>query len=228
MPNMKKNKKGIILLSSGLDSVVSLKIALKKCEIILALTFDYGQKAAVDEIKAAKKISKKYNIKHEVIKLPFLSKITDNALTNESKTLKFNKIGQNSADCVWVSNRNGLFLNIAAAYADSLNADYIIYGGNKEEAETFSDNSIDFIKAINRLFKYSTKIKSKILAPCANFKKYEIIQKGIDLGVDFSLIKSCYNSSKNGKNHCGVCESCIRLKDAIIKSENKDLINLIF
>lgn len=229
MKSMKKmNKKGIILLSSGLDSVVALALGIKKCDIILALTFDYGQKAAIDEIQAAKKIAEKYNIKHKVIKLPFLAEITDNALTDKEKNLDFENLDQNSADSVWVPNRNGLFLNIGAAYADSLNADYLIYGGNKEEAETFSDNSIDFINKGNDFFKYSTKVHPEILAPCKDLEKYEIVQKGVDEKIDFSLIKSCYNSSFSGKNHCGKCESCKRLKSAIIKSKNKDLINLIF
>lgn len=222
------NKKGIILLSSGLDSVVALHLAIQKCNVILSLTFDYGQKAAEDEIKAAKKISDKYNIENKVIRLPFLYEITNNSLTNKEKSLEFEELNQNSADNVWVPNRNGLFVNIAAAYADSLKADYIIYGGNKEEAETFSDNSIDFINKGNDFFKFSTKVHPKILAPLSGYEKYEIVQKGVELGVDFSLIKSCYNSSDNNKTHCGKCESCKRLYDAIIKSNNKDLIKIIF
>ncbi|MCD8025125.1 MAG: 7-cyano-7-deazaguanine synthase QueC [Candidatus Gastranaerophilales bacterium] len=221
-----KQKKGIILLSSGLDSLVSLYVSKEMCDIVLALTFDYGQKAAGDEIFHAKKITEKFNIEHKIIELPFLKEVTDNALTNPDKSLEFDELGLKSARAVWVPNRNGVFLNIAAMYADSVQADYIIYGANAEEAATFPDNSRAFNEAADRFFSFSTLKKPVILAPLAKMEKYEIINKGLNMGVDFSLLKSCYDSSN--KTHCGRCESCKRLKAAILKSKNKDLINLIF
>lgn len=223
-----KNKKGIVLLSSGLDSVVSLYLAKKECDVILALTFDYGQKASNDEIFYAKKISDNFKIQHKIIKLPHLKKVTNNALVNNELSLEFEKLDKNSMLNVWVPNRNGLFLNIAAMYADSFNIDYIIFGANKEEAETFSDNSINFINAINNSFKYSTQKHPAILAPLINYTKEEIIKIGIKENVDFSLIKSCYNKTIENKRHCGKCESCRRLYNAIVKSGNKDLINFLF
>ena len=96
MPNM-RNKKGIVLLSSGLDSLVSLHVAQKQVDIVLALTFNYGQKAAKDEIEAARLISEKYNIKHKVIDLPFLKEETKNALSDDNISLEFEKLDENSA-----------------------------------------------------------------------------------------------------------------------------------
>ncbi len=229
MSNTKKNKKGIILLSAGLDSVVSLYLAQKQCDVVMALTFNYGQRAADDEIEAAKKITKKFNIEHKIIDLPYLKNATNNALVDENKNLEFDELGAISAHAVWIPNRNGLFLNIAAVFADATPLDYIIYGANKEEASTFSDNSEEFNKRADEFFKFSTASHPKILAPCAKMEKWEIVQAGIKENVDFSLIKSCYKSStQTGKSHCGECESCKRLKDAIIKSQNKDLLNLLF
>ena len=228
--NMKKmNKKAIILLSSGLDSLVSLYLAKKEYEIILAITFDYGQKASVDEIEAARKICEKFQIEHKVIKLPFLAEATDNALVNNDDDLKVDKFDLDSMKKVWVPNRNSLFLNVAAVYAEKLNANYIIFGANKEEAQTFSDNSKEFIDRINKTFEFSTQVKPKVIAPCVDMDKVEIVNNGIKQGVDFSLMKSCYNSSaKTLKSHCGECESCLRLKNAILLSDNKNLINLLF
>ena len=230
MPNMKKknNKKGIILLSSGLDSYISLSEAIKTIDITLALTFDYGQKAAEDEINAAKKIADKYKIEHKVIKLPFLKESTNNSLTNENKSLEFKNLDVNSMKAVWVPNRNGLFLNIAAMYCDAYNIDYIIFGANKEEAGTFSDNSVEFNNIANEFFKYSTLKRPSVISPVINLEKFEIINLGIENKVDFSLLKSCYNSSDNeNKKHCKKCESCKRLYNAILKSNDKSLINLI-
>lgn len=223
------NKKGIILLSSGLDSLVSLYLAKHKCDIVLALTFDYGQRAVKEEIEASRKIAEQNGIEHKVIELPFLKEACNCALVDNSKNIDFDKLDEKSAMAVWVPNRNGLFLNIAAMYADSMGADYIIYGANKEEAATFSDNSKAFNQRADEFFKYSTQKHPIILAPCSDMEKFEIINCGLEEGADFSLLKSCYNSKTSAnKAHCGKCESCRRLHDAILKSNKKDLINLIF
>ena len=206
------DKKGVVLLSSGLDSLVSLYMAKKECDIVLALTFDYGQKAAWDEINAAKKITSKFNIEHKIVELPFLKKAVNNALTNDSKTLEFDELGVNSMKAVWIPNRNGLFLNIAAMYCDSLNLDCIIFGANKEEAATFSDNSQKFIDDMNEVLKTSTNYDIKVTAPLIEFDKNEIVKKAIELKVPLKYINSCYNSQKG---HCGHCESCSRLKRAL-------------
>lgn len=218
----------IVLLSGGLDSFVSLAAAREEYDVKLALTFDYGQRAASDEIKASREICRRYGLLHEVIELPLLGKISNSALNKDDKELNFETLDEKSAEAVWVPNRNGLFLNIAACYADSFGYDYIIIGANKEEAGTFSDNSKEFCINADEFFKYSTNAHPKVLAPLINLEKYEIINLALKLGADLSLIKSCYNTSTTFKGHCGECESCKRLKTAILKSKNKDLIKLFF
>ena len=220
--------KAVILLSGGLDSFVSLAAAQNNYDIKLALTFDYGQRAADDEIKASKKICEIYNIEHKVIKLPFLGNISNSALNNNDENLEFDNLGINSMKAVWVPNRNGLFLNIAACFCDSIGYDAVIIGANKEEAATFSDNSAEFCMAQENAFKYSTLNGVRVIAPLIDLEKYEIINLAVQLGVDLSLLKSCYNASNSGKVHCGVCESCKRLRAAILKSNHGDLIKLFF
>ncbi len=227
------NYKAVILLSGGLDSLVSLAYAKDKgCNIKLALTFDYGQRAADDEISAAKEICRVYGVEHKVIKLPFLGEISSSALNKKEDNLEFATLGENSMKAVWVPNRNGLFLNIAAAYCDARGYNCVIFGANKEEAETFSDNSAEFTRKIEECFGYSTLKGVKVIAPLAELVKEEIINLAADLNVDLRLLKSCYNSGDGFKNgafsHCGVCESCKRLKNAILKSRHKDLIKLFF
>ena len=223
------NKSAIILLSGGLDSFVSLAAALEEYDVKLALTFDYSQRAFMEEFEASSEICKYYKIEHKVIKLPFLAQITNTALADENKNLEFDTLGEESKNAVWVPNRNGLFLNIAASYADSMNIDYIIIGANKEEAGTFSDNSLEFLKLADEFFNYSTQKHPKILAPLANLEKYQIINLALEKKAPLKLIKSCYDSKeKTGAKHCGKCESCKRLKAAILKSVNKDLLNLFF
>ena len=220
---MKTNKKGLILLSGGLDSLVSLDIAIKTIDVKLALTFDYGQKAFKEELKSAKKIAKKYNIEHKSIKLPFLADLCNNALTND------NNKKLNDFKSVWIPNRNGLFLNIAGCYCDKYELDCIIIGANKEEAKAFPDNSKEFIKAGNKFFEYSTLKKPEIVAPCLKFDKISIINYAVNNGLDLKNVKSCYNSAKlSGKKHCGKCMSCRLLYQAIKKSGNEKLLKEIF
>ena len=130
------------------------------------------------------------------------------------KKIPDNNLGTvESAKAVWVPNRNGLFLNIAAAYADSFNLDYIIYGANKDEGTTFPDNTEEFRKNISEVFETSTLQKPKVIAPLINYTKDDIVKIAINNNVPLNLIWSCYDT---GKYHCGVCESCQHLKRALI------------
>ena len=144
--------KGIILLSGGLDSLCALGLTQDKYGIELGLTFDYGQKSAKQEIEASRKICEFYKIEHKIIALDWLKDITQTALVSE-KELPTEGLGtKQSAESVWVPNRNGLFLNIAACFADSYKYDYIIFGANKDEGETFPDNTEAFRREITKVF----------------------------------------------------------------------------
>lgn len=227
------NKQAIILLSGGLDSIVSIAAAKEKnINFVLALTFDYGQKAFEKEKKASAKIAKFYNIPHKCIKLDWLKKITHTSLVSKNKipeiskeNLENNEIAQNSMKNVWVPNRNGLFINIAAAFCDAYTYDYIVIGANKEEAQTFSDNSKQFINDMNKVLKTSVNTKVKVLAPLINLDKNEIVETAIKLNVPLKMINSCYC---NTEKHCGKCESCNRLKRALESTKQYELIKDLF
>lgn len=158
---MSKVNKGIILLSGGLDSLVSIA-AMKTIDFKLALTFDYGQKSFKKEEEASKKIAQYYGIEHKIIELKWLKEITHTSLVSDKKIPELDKnsldnleITTGSCASVWVPNRNGLFVNIAAAFADSQGYETIVIGANKEEAATFPDNSKEFIENINKSLEYS-------------------------------------------------------------------------
>lgn len=214
---MKKNKKkSIVVLSGGLDSAANLSIAASKRNVIQTITFDYGQKAAKAEINAAKKLSSHYKIPHTTIKLDWLKKITTTSLVNKKKNIPqikdsdfkdkskdFNK----TAKAVWVPNRNGSFINIAAAFAESLKADTIILGFNKEESETFPDNSKEFMDAINESLEFSTLRNIKLECFTINMMKPDILKKAVKAKCPLEYIYSCYTGKKT---MCGNCESCQR------------------
>ena len=125
---MTNKKDAVILLSGGLDSAVSVAVA-KQCGIDfkLALTFDYGQKAFAKEAQASKQLADYYKIPHKLIKLDWLKDITNTSLVSDKdvpdmdiKNLDNLNDTINSMKNVWIPNRNGLFINIAAAFSDSV------------------------------------------------------------------------------------------------------------
>ena len=215
--------KALILLSGGLDSFVALDIISKKYDKILALFFNYSQKAYKEERLAVEKITEKYEIEFKEINLPFLSEITHNSLVAEDKN-DFDKL-----ESVWIPNRNGLFLNIASCYCDSYGYDDIVFGANKEESKSFSDNKDEFVELAINFFKYSTIKKPNVIAPCINMTKIDLVNYLIDNDLNFSLIKSCYQDGKRtGKKHFNACMSCRYLYEAIKNSKKPELIKEVF
>ena len=226
MKNMSKS--ALIILSGGLDSTISLAYLQKEMPIKLAITFDYGQRAARNEISASKKIADFYNIEHKIIELPWLKEITKTALVNTKNEIPEPDITKDTTEAmkaVWVPNRNGAFLNIAASFCDSLNIDFIIFGANKEEASTFPDNSQEFMDNINKSLEFSTLTKTKVIAPLIDFDKSQIVKLGADLNIPFHLIMSCYNETEK---HCGKCESCKRFKNALEKAGLNEISEKVF
>jgi len=209
-----------VLLSGGLDSSVSLAYALRENTVELCLTMDYGQRAAKREIEAAAALAAYYKLKHKVIELPFLQQITSTALVNPAskipdlskKILDDRIVTGESAMAVWVPNRNGLFINIAACFAEMLNCELIITGFNREEAKTFPDNSFPFVESINEALAYSTINKVKVLSYTQRLDKAGIVRLGQRLRIPWQLVWSCYYG---GETICGKCESCRRFLRAM-------------
>ena len=220
--------KAIILLSGGLDSVVALSYCIKHTDynVELALTFDYGQKSLKNEIEASKKIVEYYNINHKIIKLDWLEEITSSSLVSKEKNVPQEKFATlNNAKSVWVPNRNSLFLNIAASFCDSFGYKYIVYGANKDEANIFPDNTENFRRQVSQCFETSTLIKPSVVAPLINYTKDDIVRVAVEDSVPIELIRSCYNS---GEKHCGKCESCRYLKNALKANNCEEYIKILF
>lgn len=217
-----KRSKVVILLSAGLDSTVNFYWALKHHEVVLALTFDYGQVAAIKEIDRARNLCEKHKVSHKVIDLKWFSDFSQSALNRKQslpvgEELKIDdyEASKASAHRVWVPNRNGIFLNVAAGYAEGLSAELVVPGFNKEEAETFPDNSKSFVDALNKSFSYSTDSRVRVECFTTDLSKKEIVKLGISLGVDFSMTWACYQDEDSW---CGQCESCQRFKRALAEN----------
>ena len=219
--------KSLILLSGGLDSLVSLGLKKEELNVELALTFDYGQKSAKQEIETSAKICEYYNIEHKVIKLDWLKDITKTSLVADEDVPVNEALedSENSAKSVWVPNRNGLFLNIAGCFADSFGYNYILIGANEEEAQTFSDNRPEFIDAVNQEFIHSVSLPLKVVAPLINKNKNDIVMLALQHHIPLELTRSCY---QGGDRHCGICESCTRLKNALVANHDEKYMKILF
>jgi len=213
-------KRSLVLLSSGLDSTVNLYSALAESVVVLALTFDYGQRAATREIEHARDLAATLGIPHKVLALPWFRDFTRTSLVDSDQAVPTDaNVGINdfelstaSAKAVWVPNRNGIFLNIAAAFAEGLNADWIIPGFNREEAVTFPDNSAAFLEATTRSLDYSTSNHVAVKCFTTELDKIEIVKLGRKLNVPFHKVWACYFG---GEAQCGSCESCQRFARAM-------------
>lgn len=216
-------KKVVVLLSAGLDSSVNLFEACNNDDVVLALTFDYGQKAAKKEIDRALKLSEHLGVPHKVISLPWFRDFNKSSLLMENEAIPTGSVvniesHQQSlvtAKSVWVPNRNGIFLNIAAAFAESLGAKTIVPGFNAEEAATFPDNSESYLKEVTRALFYST--ANHVEAECytSQLQKVDIVKRGVSLKIPWHLLWPCYFA---GDQWCGKCESCLRSKRAFVQA----------
>ncbi len=205
--------RAIVLLSAGMDSVVSFKLAYDDFEDIRCITFAYGQRAQSTEIEYASKICAMYDVPHTVVDLSwyanFKSALTGNRKLPELDTqmLEHLETAKETAKIVWVPARNAVFLSIAAAFCDHFNFDAIIVGFNKEEAVTFPDNSSDFVDRFNTVLKYAVLGNVRVQAPLMQLIKSEIASLGLQVNAPLEWSWSCYTAESAP---CSVCESCVR------------------
>ncbi len=193
----------IVLLSGGLDSTVSAAVAVRKTKVLFALMFDYAQRAARMELRASRKICQALKIKLETIRLPFFKEFKKCLLLSNNQLPITNNLRG-----LWVPNRNGLFINIAACYAEYYGADLIVTGFNVEEAREFPDNTAGFIQSINKTLRYSTLLRVSVVSYVADLTKKEIYRLGLQSKAPLEHVYSCYL----GKTKmCGKCASCRKL-----------------
>jgi 7-cyano-7-deazaguanine synthase len=211
--------RSVVLLSAGLDSSLNLYEAMQNSEVLMALTFDYGQRAAAQELKHARQLAQLLKIEHLEIKLEWMKNFGTSSLTNSALEIPTHQVriddlqtSQATAKSVWVPNRNGIFLNIAAGFAESLSADWIVPGFNIEEAATFSDNSQEFLTSLNQSFFFSTSNHVQVKCFTTKLDKTQIVARGLELHIDFNLIWPCYFA---GPRPCAKCESCLRFVRAL-------------
>lgn len=208
-------EKAVVLLSGGLDSTVALAKAMEDYQVLMAVTVAYGQRAVKKELHATAHMAAFYQITHRIIHLPWMEELLpvamkatlDNQLPEDTP-----KEDPMAVKTVWVPNRNGVLLNIAASLAEAHQATVVTFGANVDEAADFPDNTQAYRDKITECFQYSTLNQVHVETPVGDLTKAQIVEEGIRLKAPMHLIWSCYES---GDIHCGRCASCVRLKTAV-------------
>lgn len=207
-------KKAIILLSGGLDSITVLALAKQQGYQCYALSFDYGQRHNA-ELLAASKIAKHYQVEdHKIISLG-LNAIGGSALTDDH--IDVPKQLQEGIPVTYVPARNTVFLSFALGWAEVLHAHDIFIGVNAVDYSGYPDCRPEFIKAFQQMANLATKAGVEgetitIHTPLISLSKAEIIQQGAELDVDYAHTVSCYSADSDGRA-CGECDAC-RLRKA--------------
>jgi 7-cyano-7-deazaguanine synthase len=208
------NRRAVILLSGGLDSTTTLAIAKEQCFLPYALSFRYGQRHEF-ELEAAGKIAKASGVQQHTIVDIDLRCFGGSALTSDIDVPKGRRPEEMSEGIpiTYVPARNTIFLSFALAWAEVLECSDIFIGVNALDYSGYPDCRPEFIRAFQELADLATKAgvegttRVTIHAPLINLTKAEIIRKGMELGVDYSLTSSCYDPSGVGEA-CGLCDSC--------------------
>ncbi len=209
----------VVLLSGGLDSTTTLAIAKHEGFRLHALTFQYGQRHAI-EIDAARRVAQTIGVERHVIVDIDLRIFGGSALTDDLAVPKNRALDEmsESIPITYVPARNTVFLAYALAFAEVTESADIFIGVNALDYSGYPDCRPEFIRAFEMMANLATKAaveghqQLRLHTPLIQLTKAQIIQRGRDLGVDFGLTHSCYDPGPDGAS-CGQCDACVlRLK----------------
>jgi 7-cyano-7-deazaguanine synthase len=220
--------KAVVLSSGGLDSTTTMAIAKNQGYTIFSLSFDYGQRHRF-ELEAARKVSDHLGAaRHLIIPLD-LTVIGGSALTADIPVPKGrgSEAMARGIPITYVPARNTIFLAMALAWAEVIQAGHIFIGVNAVDYSGYPDCRPEYITAFESMANLATRaavegtLPVRLHAPLIKMSKAQIIRTGIDLGVDFSLTHSCYDPSPEGVA-CGQCDSCILRRKGFLEAGVSD------
>jgi 7-cyano-7-deazaguanine synthase len=212
-------KRAVVLLSGGVDSSTAAAMAKRDGYRLYALSFRYGQRHE-KEIDSARKMAAFLGVEKHLVVAFDLRAIGGSALTDQIDVPKARAEEEiaRGIPVTYVPARNTIFLSFGLAWAEVLGAEDIFFGANQLDYSGYPDCREEYIQAFEKMANLATKagvegkLKLKIHTPLIGMRKAEIVEKGLELGVDYSLTWSCYDPTPDGLA-CGSCDSCqLRLK----------------
>ncbi len=205
----------VVLLSGGLDSATVLAVARAEDYTPYAISFRYGQRHSV-ELDAARRVARALGVARHVIVDFDLRVFGGSALTADIGVPHHDSVEELGSDIpvTYVPARNTVFLGFALAWAETLEASDVFIGVNALDYSGYPDCRPEYIHAYQAMANLATKAavegrkQLRIHAPLINLTKRQIIERGLELGVDYSLTHSCYEPGPGGQP-CGTCDSCL-------------------
>jgi len=205
-------KRAVCIISGGMDSALSAKIAQKEGYELIGIHFNYGQRTEQKELACYRKIVQNLEIKESYeIPLDFFKQIGATALIDKKLDIPIGGI-EEGVPITYVPFRNGIFLSVATAIAEKHGAEALYIGVVEEDSSGYPDCREGYISAMESAINLGTKDETKIeiKMPLVHLKKGQIVQESLALGVRLEDTWSCY---KNEDLACGLCDSCrLRLK----------------
>lgn len=205
-------KKAVCVISGGMDSTLSAKIAQNDGYEVIGVHYNYLQRTEQKELQAFRNVIDALGIKTKYeIDLPFFADIGASALTDASIEVPISGLSD-GVPVTYVPFRNGIFLSIAASIAEKEGAEAIYIGVVEEDSSGYPDCRDEYIKQMQLAINLGTKDETKIeiVTPLVNLSKKDIVLRAIELDVPLEFTWSCY---KNSDKACGVCDSCrLRLR----------------
>lgn len=226
-------KKAVILSSGGLDSTTCMAIARSLGYELYSLSFDYGQRLRC-ELDCARKVARFFGASKHLIINVNMRDIGGSALTDSIDVPKGRdtEAMASAIPVTYVPARNTIFLSFALAWAEVVGAGDIFIGVNSVDYSGYPDCRPEYISAFERMANLSTKaaveghLTFAIRTPLMDLTKTDIIRKGIELGVDYSITHSCYDPDENGRA-CGECDSCTLRLRAFAKAGLEDPVQYV-
>lgn len=214
MATRSEKRRAVVLLSGGLDSTTVAAIALSQGYSVYAMSFRYGQRHQI-ELAAAERIANAMGVEKHVVVDIDLRTFGGSALTEDIEVPKHDEVTSIGDDIpiTYVPARNTIFLSFALAWAEVLDSRDIFIGVNALDYSGYPDCRPEYIAAFQQMARLATKAGVEghgvtIHAPLIHLTKGQIIQRGLQLGVDYGLTTSCYDPRPDG-SACGHCDSCL-------------------
>jgi len=214
-------QKAVCLVSGGMDSAVTLAIALQEYDVA-AMHAYYGQRTQERELQAFRDLMNHFEIKRILtFSLAHLTQIGGSSLTDPSIEIHTGGLKSDGIPNTYVPFRNAHLLTAAVSWAEVLKAKKVFIGAVEEDSSGYPDCREAFFKAFNTVVDEGTLPGThiEIITPALHMKKSDIIKKGMELGVPFELTWSCY---QNTEKACGICDSCLLRLNAFEKAGYKD------
>ncbi len=203
----------VAILSGGLDSTVMLAdlIAADHCEVVEAISFDYGQRHATMELASAVRVALALNVTHKIIQLPLRDALSS-ALTGHGD-IPEGHYEHESMKATVVPNRNMILLAVAAGRAMSLKANAVAYGAHAGDHAVYADCRPSFVNLVRQAVSQASYEPIDVMAPYLRLRKEDIVARARDLGV-LDLVAKTYSCYTGRDAHCGKCGTCTERREA--------------